>query len=175
MAHILAKRGNDPRCEIVLRELIRVHPDFGPAYNELAELYMRADDVQGALAILQEGMAVLPDDVVLINNIGMCHLRLEDKVAAAEAFERACVVDPKDARARGNLALAIGLQGNIHAAEELFIQASKRSIAWQNMVYICDTLGEPESARHYRGLLNGYRIPQHEQRHEARLKAAGLN
>ena len=174
MAHILAKRGNDARCELVLRELIQTHPDYTPAYNELAELHMRADDVIGAMAILEEGLAIRPDDSVLLNNLGLCHLRRGSQPEAAEAFERACVANPKDARARGNLALTMGLQGNLHAAEELFTQASDQVTAWDNMVVICDRLGDSNSARHYRRLLTDYGVAAHVRRHEERLDAAGL-
>ncbi len=157
MAHILAKRGNDPQCEVVLRKLIESHPDCAQAYNELAEACMRQDRPEDAVAAIERGLEFRPRDPVLWNNLGMIHLLREDYPSAIDTFTRACAVSPLDSRPRANLASAMAMQGRMEEAEALYLQAVSRSDAYHNMSVLCTARGDHERADWYHELASGRR------------------
>ena len=65
MAKILAAQGKDTECEYVLARIIREYPDFCPAYCDMAELRMRQDRVNDAMASLRAGLQVCPQAATL--------------------------------------------------------------------------------------------------------------
>ncbi len=159
MAHILAKNGNDPQCEVVLLKVVDAHPDYAPAYNELAELYMRQDRSEEAAAVLKLGVAAMPADSVLWNNLGMVHLMREEFEEARESFTRACAVAPLDSRPRANLAVALGMSGRLEEAEAVYLQATTKSKAYHDLAVLCEARGDAANAALYRGLAEGKRRP----------------
>jgi Flp pilus assembly protein TadD len=120
LASILAGKGQDAQAEYVLRRLIESHPQFLPAYNDLAALCLRSDRFEEARTVLEAGLTRGPDDPVLINNLGMCHLLTRDYTAALEQFERAVERSPRNSRYLANRALAVGLMGDEARALELY-------------------------------------------------------
>ena len=102
MARLYASQGRDADAEIALRNLVTTEPDFTPAYEELARLYVRRDQLDGAIVALQVGLERAPDDPVLLNDLGVCHLLAKDPRSAAQVFTRAAAMAPDDARPRGN-------------------------------------------------------------------------
>jgi Flp pilus assembly protein TadD len=157
MAHILAKNGNDPQCEIVLRKLIDTHPDFAPAYNELAELFMRHDRSDEAVGVLEAGVAAVPGDSVLWNNLGMVHLLRDELDGARDSFTHACAAAPSDARPRANLAVSLAMSGRLEEAEAVYLQATTRARAYHDLAVLCEARGDMENAKLYHELSEGKR------------------
>ena len=149
MAHVLAQRGNDPQCERVLRRLIANHPDFIPAYNELAELYLRNEAVDSAQMALELGLERAPDDVVLMNNLGMCQLLAKNYEGALTTFTRATAAHPYDLRTRANMAVALGLLGRAEECEALYRQVTSEDDAYHNVAVLCQARGDAELADQY--------------------------
>src|SRR5262245_46407002 len=56
MARIYVAQGQDDQAEAALREIIMQDPDFVPAYEELARLYIRRELLDGAATALQMGL-----------------------------------------------------------------------------------------------------------------------
>jgi Flp pilus assembly protein TadD len=133
MARLYASQGRDADAEIALRHLISTQPDFVPAYEELARLYVRRDQLDGAIVALDLGLKTRPDDAVLLNDLGVCQLLHKDPVSAAEAFTRAAAVAPDDARPRANLALSLALQGRKDEALALWQQVLPPAEAQKNL------------------------------------------
>jgi len=120
MAKILAAQGRDPQCLAVLLRIVREHPDFMPAYCDLAELYMRQDEPDNAIRTLQAALKISPEDPVLLNNLGVCWLMQEKYDKALASFTEAAGIDPDDARYRANMAVALGMMGRNAEALSLF-------------------------------------------------------
>ena len=155
LAHILANKGNDPQCEVVLLRLVDAHPEFAPGYNELAELYMRQDRSEEAASALEAGTAAVPADSVLWNNLGMVYLIRRELDAARESFMRACAVAPDDARPRANLAVALAMSGRLEEAEAVYLQATTRSRAYHDLAVLCEARGDLDEAKRFRDLYEG--------------------
>jgi Flp pilus assembly protein TadD len=122
MARLYVSQGRDREAEASLRTLVEREPDFLPAYEELAHLYMRRDLVDGAIAALEMGLKRSSRDPVLLNDLGLCHLLQRDLPRAAQAFTQAAGVAPDDTRARANLALTLALMGRDEEALALWQQ-----------------------------------------------------
>lgn len=133
MARLYAAQGRDADAEVALRNLVGNQPDFVAAYEELARLYVRRDQLDGAIVALQMGLKRQPEDAVLLNDLGVCHLLHKDPVAAAAAFTHAAAVAPDDARPRANLALALALQGRTEEALALWQQVVPPNEAQKNV------------------------------------------
>jgi len=122
MADILATQGKDVECEFVLRRCINQYPRFIPAYNSLAELQMRQGRVHQAADILLKALAIRPQDPVLQNNLGMCHLVKKQYEKALDRFTKAAGLVPESEKYRANMATALGLLGRHEEAFALLQQ-----------------------------------------------------
>ena len=146
VAHIMAAQGRDAECEEVLLKLVDTHPRFLPAYNELAELYMRNDELESAEAILNAGLEVEPTDSVLLNNLGMTHLVRGEYEDALASFTKAAEADPDDARCRANMASCLGMLGRLEEALSLFYQVVPPKEAHYNLGVIAEAIGDSARA-----------------------------
>ena len=129
MARLLRSQKKAAQAELVLLNLKRSFPNFSPTYNDLAEIRMSQNRFEEAVAYLNEGLEVAPNDVVLLNNAGVCSLLKHDSTAALAYFERASAIAPYVARYRANVALALGLNGQHEGSRTLFGQIVSRDDA----------------------------------------------
>lgn len=146
MASILAAQGRVSESEFVLQRLISEYPLHAPAYNDLAELYIRADNLDSALATLDLGVKTIPGDPVLLNNAGLCRILMSDFDGALSWFQEAIEAQPDDAGLRANLALALGLVGRTNEALALYEQVLPPAAARHNLLVI-ETAREGADAR----------------------------
>jgi len=145
MADILAKQGKDSECELVLRSLIRDYPQFAPAYNSIAGLFVRTGRLNDAIRAIDDGLRIYPDDPVLLNNSGMCWLMRRDYEKALEMFTRAAGRMPETARYRANMAVALGLMGRDEESLALFKQLLSEDQANHNLTVLCEARSQPGS------------------------------
>ena len=116
-AKILASQGRDHDALYVLSRIVRDHPTFLPAYNDIASLYVRADRLDDAIDVLEIALKHAPQDAVLLNNLGMCCLLSEENDRALEYFTQAADVAPTNPTYRANRATALALLGRQKEAE----------------------------------------------------------
>ncbi len=152
LARILASRGNDPQCELVLLHLISQHPTYAPAYNELAELRLRRDRPAEALAALECGLKAVPRDRVLLNNRGMLHVLQEDYPEAVQSFDHALKMRPDDVQLQSNRALALGLMGREEDAWAAYLTVFSPSRALHNIAVIREARGDAEETERHDAL-----------------------
>ncbi|MCC6681594.1 MAG: tetratricopeptide repeat protein [Phycisphaeraceae bacterium] len=152
MARILVDRGQDLKAAYVLRRLLDQYPDMAEAYNELAELQMRHDHMEDAIATLEAGLAVAPDHASLHNNRGMAAMMAEDYAAAVSHFEQAIELCPRSMRYHNNKATALGLNGDYDAALSAYLVSLPRNQAHGNLALLCDARGDHERAASERQL-----------------------
>lgn len=146
MSKILMSRGKDAEAETVLAKLIADHPRFMPAYADLSELYMRNDRPDSAVEVLKTGIEIAPEDAVLLNNLGMCRLMQERYEEALDHFTAAAAGVPKDARARANMAVALGMLGRLDESLALYLQLVPEADAHYNLGVLCEARQDSERA-----------------------------
>lgn len=115
-ARVLASKGDTARAGYVIDRMLREHPDYLGTYTEGAEVLLIEGRVKDAIGWLDRGLAKFPDQPILRNNRGMCHLLEADLPAATADFEAAYKGDPGDAEYVFNLGLAKALGGDEDAA-----------------------------------------------------------
>lgn len=81
-------------------------------------------DAQGSIELLQKAIAIDPEYVPAINNLGVRYTRLGRAAEAVEMFERALAIDPHAGMVQSNLAQALIYAGKPAAAET----AARRAI-----------------------------------------------
>jgi len=146
LAKILVAQGRDDQAQFVLARLMHEHPKFIMAYIEQAEIHMRHDRNNAAETILSEGLAVLPKDPVLLNNLGMCYMFRRDYQRALAQFRTATAAAPDNARYRVNLALALGLLGRYEESLAVYKQALSADEAHFNLAVICEARNDHDRA-----------------------------
>lgn len=115
-ARVLASKGETARAGYVIDRMEREHPDYLGTYTEGAEVLLIEGRVKDAIGWLDRGLVRFPNNPILRNNRGMCHLLAADLSAATADFEAAYEVDPGDAEYVFNLGLAKALAGDETAA-----------------------------------------------------------
>lgn len=147
LARILEAQRRDAEAESVLNKLIASHRDFLPAYNDLAELYVRQRKIDQALQTLNAGLAVQPRSPVLLNNLGMAYLVKGDHEAALRQFTQAASLDADDARYRANMAVALGLMGRYDEAMSLYRQVTTPAEAHYNLAVLAESRRDLDTAQ----------------------------
>ena len=137
LARILAARGSDTQCELVLKRVIMEYPKFMPSYGELAALQMRQNRTADAMRTLKMGLEITPEDDVLANNLGMCWTVKGDYGKALEMFSQAAGNVPHNTRYRANMAVALGMMGRYDESLSLFEQVVSASEAHRNLAILC--------------------------------------
>lgn len=142
LVKILAAQGKDRECQLVLLRCVRDYPYFMPAYCDLAELHMRNNRVGEAMVTLRSGLAVSPEDPVLMNNLGMCWMLRGEYEKALDQFTGAAAVANNDVRYRANMAVALGMLGRQDESAALFRQVLSEEDTEYNLGVIREARGQ---------------------------------
>ena len=140
-ADILAAQGRDDQAEALFKKIHLDYPDFLPAYNNLAALQMRQRRIPEAIETLSAGLAVSPQNPVLLNNKGMCWLIRKDYNKALEYFTEAAAVAPENSRYRSNMATSLSLLGRREEAMALYRQILPDEEATKNIRSVKESIG----------------------------------
>lgn len=90
---------------------------------ELASAYFQQGQTHVALDEIKQAIAIDPDYADAYNLRGLVYLRLNDLPLAANSFDRALMLSPRDADAAHNYAWLLCQQAHYAASEKLFAQA----------------------------------------------------
>lgn len=119
-ARVLAAKGETERAGYLLNRLLTDYPDHLGTYTEGAEVLLLEGRVAEAIKWLERGLVRFPDQPILTNDRGLCHLLNADLQAATADFQKAFDADPADADYVSNLALAKALSGDEALARRLW-------------------------------------------------------
>lgn len=138
LSRILVSQGREKEAQFVLTKVTKDYPRYPKAYVELAEIHMRNRRVDSAIRTLSEGLANLPNDHVIVNDLGMCYMIRRNYQAAMENFRTAAAIAPNNTRYRSNIALVLGLEGRYEESLSLYKQVTNDIEAHFNLAVICD-------------------------------------
>jgi Flp pilus assembly protein TadD len=144
MCRIMRAQGKTEQAEVALVGLMSKHPEFAPAYNDLAEIQLERGKLDEAVKYLEKGLAVAPTDAVLQNNAGVCALMKHDYAAALEHFQAAAAIAPYEQRYKANVALATGLNGDTEKSKALYSEVLSGDEAEHNTEIIKGLLAPQE-------------------------------
>ncbi|MBU3684442.1 MAG: hypothetical protein FGM39_10605 [Phycisphaerales bacterium] len=108
---VLAAKGQTAQAGFLLNRMLVDHPDYLGTYTEGAEVLLIEGRVSDAIGWLTRGLERMPNQPLLLNDRGVCHLLAADLKSASRDFDAAHAADPRDADFVSNVALARALQG----------------------------------------------------------------
>ena len=103
-ARALYERGAYAQAERVLREVLALDRNDPSALEQLADVLGAKGDPKGALALYAKVLASKPRDTSLLLKTASLERLTGDPRTAAEHYQRACEIDPSNARAKDDLA-----------------------------------------------------------------------
>jgi Flp pilus assembly protein TadD len=89
LAWMVQERGDLPRAEAMLRQLIEDFPDLAEAHNNLAVMLAGRGDLDGSLRALQRAVLLQPEHAQAQENLGDVMVRM-----AQRAYAKAALVTP---------------------------------------------------------------------------------
>ena len=146
MARVLKSQGKYAEAAFVYQRSLNEYPRFMPAYNDLAELYMRFQQSDDAVHVLQAGIEINPSDDVLINNLGMCSLFAKDYEHALIQFTNAAAIRHDETRYRANMAVALAMLERYDESLAMFRTIMTEEDAQYNMIILHSACGDSELA-----------------------------
>ncbi|MBK6394660.1 MAG: tetratricopeptide repeat protein [Betaproteobacteria bacterium] len=99
-------------------------PGYADARVDASRLALERQQPLVAIALAKAGLEREPTHLGLLRALGHALLRLGDGAAAAEAFQRASMLQPFDAETQYNLGVAQQLAGDVKAAVQSYRHAS---------------------------------------------------
>jgi len=126
-------------------QVLTVDPAHAGALMILTNLCFAAGDVAGAKPFLERLSRLMPDDVMILGNLGRALLAAEDLSPAAAAFAAALEREPANARALDGLGIVRHREGKYAAAADLHRRAAAVdpgfAAAWCNLGIALTDLG----------------------------------
>ncbi len=147
MARVMAAQGRDAPAATLLQRVLQMEPAYMPARVALAQVYLRQRQPEHAMTTLTEGLALAPDDTVLINDVGMVHLWCGRLAEALESFSRAASLAPTQARYRANQAMVLGMLGRYEESFDAYCRVLSPADAHHNLAVLCEARNDPERAK----------------------------
>src|ERR1700688_262831 len=143
----LADNGNFQQAfEVLSRAHTPEDPDWrilsaqGAALDQLG----RHDEARQYYA---SALKIVPEEPVVLSNLGLSYVLSKDLPKAEEALRRAHSSAGADARVRQNLALVVGLQGRFAEAEGIVKADQPAEEAAANVAYLKQLLHRKQNAR----------------------------
>lgn len=140
--------------QAVYRDILRIRPNYWPAYNELGWALYRESRYDEAAMAFAEAAAVAPKVALPMANLGTMFLIAGRKAEAVEAFERSIDREPNDV-AYDNLGNLEFEQRHYHKALEQYSRArdlhSKNDMAWRNVADCQAALNNAAAAKNAYG------------------------
>mgnify|MGYP001296865653 FL=1 len=141
-----AWRGGDGAAAQALSEqVLAADPGHVGALMILTNLRFAVNDIAGARPYLQTLADLMPDEVMVRNNLGRSMLADEAPDQAAQEFQAVLARDPQNARALDGLGIARHRLGDYEGAADLHRRATASdpgfAAAWCNLGIACTDLG----------------------------------
>jgi tetratricopeptide (TPR) repeat protein len=114
------------------------YPDNLGTYSEGAEVLLIEGRIADAIEWIDRGLVRFPDNPILLNNRGLCHLLDANLAAADKDFKAAYAKDPSDADYVSNLALTRALSGDEAEARKLWERVIPQADVESNMKMAID-------------------------------------
>ncbi|MFO0982147.1 MAG: tetratricopeptide repeat protein [Planctomycetota bacterium] len=155
MARLLQVQHRDAEVLQLLRQIVELHPEFFPAYGDLAELELRQERAGDAIKTLTRGLEQFPHEPTLLNNLGMCWFAAGRHEQALDCFTQAAAASPHERRYRANLAAVLAMLGRYDEALYTYLQVLAPAAAHHNLAVLCEARGDVGRAQREHQLADG--------------------
>jgi serine/threonine protein kinase/tetratricopeptide (TPR) repeat protein len=118
LARAYAHQNRNPQAEEIYKEVLQMHREYWPAYNEAGAFYFTCGQYETAVALWQQMKDKFPDNAWAYNNLGGAYRRLGKPNEARSMYEQALKLAPDSYAALNNL-------GTLHLDAERFAEAAQ--------------------------------------------------
>ncbi len=158
-ADFTMKTTEDPRCGEADRERIcdlarrayqqalRLDPDYLPAYEGLARLYITIKDYPRAVETYQKAIKKHDQESRLWFELGMCYARQKQWDLAIDNLRNASRLDPENRQYANTLGFCLARAGRYDESLACFRQAVGEAMAHYNLARMLEHLQQPERSR----------------------------
>ena len=131
-----ARNGRPERAEAAFRRGLEDCPGSPEIRDELAaHLLAERKDLQEALRLSEEAVALGRDEIRHLHTLGEVRLSLGDESGATEAYQAMLALDPENPEAHLELGLLHEVRGEVREAEEHFVESLKSDPANPRTLY----------------------------------------
>ena len=131
-----ARNGRPERAEAAFRRGLEDCPGSPEIRDELAaHLLAERKDLQEALRLSEEAVALGRDEIRHLHTLGEVRLSLGDESGAAEAYHAMLALDPENPEAHLEIGLLHEVRGEVREAEEHFVESLKSDPANPRTLY----------------------------------------
>lgn len=153
LGNLLNVQGRKEEGVKVLKELLRVKPDYYEASYLLGDILYEEENYKEAVSVYLQALNYNPDKYELYYNLGMLYTKLNDFQSAKEYYEKAAELNSLLYYAKYNLGQISLLYNEIEEAEEYFIECVNEEDltdeAYYYLAYIEMLKGDKENAIQY--------------------------
>jgi Flp pilus assembly protein TadD len=146
LAETMEQRGYYAEAANQCEKARQLNPKLDLSYR-LALLYDQMGDGPRALTEYQRAVSLKPRDANLLSDLGYCYYNNGNWAEAEKALRQALEIDGKHQRARINLGLTLGMQGQYDEALETFSSVVSPAEAHCNLAFVFLTQGKRDEAQ----------------------------
>jgi len=136
LGNMYSQSGNMVEAEKSYRLAIKHHPDFGPAYANLADLYRLQGMDQSAADILSQGISKSPQNATLYHARGLLQARGQQMDAALVSLKKAAELQPGSARYTYVYGVALNSTGDSTGALRVLEQGYETHPGNQEIIFM---------------------------------------
>jgi len=115
------------------QQAIKVDPNYTPAYESLANLYLILEDSQRAVETYQKAIQVAPNNAQLWYELGMCQCRRKDFAHGVTGLTKACDLDPENRQYANVLGFTLARMGRYDESLACFSRVLNKAKAHYNL------------------------------------------
>jgi membrane associated rhomboid family serine protease/Flp pilus assembly protein TadD len=131
------RQGDNAAALQELTEVVKLRPNYVPAWMLLGSAYLRTQQADKAEAAFQRAAQLNPKNPAVLTQLGVLYLRDKRYEPARQAFQQITELNPNDAEAQVNLGVALNLLGRSDQALATFRKAAELNpnlpLAWFNI------------------------------------------
>ena len=146
---IVALRSDQPqRARTLFERSVDADASLWRSWIGLGRVHLASGQTSEARNAFVMAEQTAPQSASAQNDVGMAHLRLENRETAIRHFERALQIDPAHVLAKANLRIVRAMQGDYRSAI-LGVAPDRQHDAYNNIGYAALMRGEYELADRY--------------------------
>jgi tetratricopeptide (TPR) repeat protein len=131
------------------QQALKLDPNYLPAYQGLAKLYLALQDTEHAVATLQTALKHHPKDAAVYFDLGMIYCNRKEWAPALENLTKAAQLEPENRLYVNTLGHAQARAGKPDEALKTYLRVNPEAQAHLNVARMMMHLNQPELCRQY--------------------------
>ena len=136
LGNMYSQSGDMVAAEKSYRQALKLDPEFGPAYANLADLYRAQGMDQYAGKVLKDGINKLPENATLYHALGLMQARTQQMDLALSSLQKAAELQPEATRYTYVYGVALNSVGKTAEALQVLEQGFARHPGDREIIFM---------------------------------------